>query len=74
MKINEVADVVDLQKRRKQKAAAAEKQAWADFDDDIEHVVDATIEELVDSGMNEQAAEKAVIGRLSDLIMAYDLE
>jgi len=73
--------VVDLSKRRQEKIAANNAQsvkdassALQDMKDDINVVINASIDALVDAGMSEDKAMMVVMTHLSDLVMGDDLE
>jgi len=73
--------VVDLSKRRQEKIAANNAQsvkdassALQDMKDDINVVINASIDALVDAGMSEDKATMVVMTHLSDLVMGDDLE
>jgi len=73
--------VVDLSKRRQEKIAANNAQsvkdassALQDMKDDINVVINASIDALVAAGMSEDKAMMVVMTHLSDLVMGDDLE
>lgn len=70
MKLSAVfEDVVDLAQRRKQKVEQAKTKEF----ENIDYAVAGTIDRLKSQGMSGQAAYKAVMDHLSDLVMAHDL-
>jgi len=73
--------VVDLSKHRQEKIAANNAQsvkdassALQDMKDDINVVINASIDALVAAGMSEDKAMMVVMTHLSDLVMGDDLE
>ena len=73
--------VVDIAQRRQDKKNAenarsvnAASSALQDMKDDLNVVINTSIDSLVNSGMSEDKATMVVMTHLSDLVMGSDLE